>query len=95
MTLSLSKVHEYKKANDGSPAVLIRSSPVLRLGRRTEDELSQVYVFVQNGEFYTENGELLPPEMRPKWLAEELAKVNPKVRAEVGLKVGDPVISKR
>lgn len=86
MTLRLSKVHEYKKVNDGGQATLIRSNPVIRLGKRVEGEPDQIYVFIQNGTFYTEDGKELPLEKRPKWLQEELAKLTPQVRAEVGLR---------
>jgi hypothetical protein len=86
MALKLNKVHEYKKSTDGSPSVLIRTSPIIRLGRRVEGEQDQTYVFIQEGEFYTEDGKILPPERRPKWLYEELAKLTPHARTEAGLK---------
>jgi hypothetical protein len=84
--LELHKVHEYKKPNDGSPATLIRSRPVIRLGRRPEPGEDHFYVFIQGGEFYTEDGKPLPPDRRPKWLQEELARLTPQAREEVGLK---------
>jgi hypothetical protein len=89
MTLQLNRVHEYKSPKDGGPAVLSRVRPVIRLGHRVEGEQDQLYVFIQGGEFYTEDGKLLPPERRPRWLMEELAKLTPEAKAEVGLKSFD------
>lgn len=85
MTLQLNKVHVYKKVNDGGQAVLVRSSPALRLSHRAEGE-PQINIFIQEGEFYTEDGKVLPVERRPKWLGEELAKLTPEAKKEVGLK---------
>jgi hypothetical protein len=88
MPLQLSKVHEYKRINDGSHAVLIRTSPVIRLSRKVEGQ-DQLIVYIQNGQFWTEDGKELPKEKWPKWLPEELAKLTDEAKAEVGLKVPD------
>lgn len=82
MPLSL-KVHEYKRANDGSKAVLTRVNPYVMLARGNP-EGGSVRVFLQNGMFFHEGGDEYKKHELPDWLSSELAKLTPRIKKEVG-----------
>jgi hypothetical protein len=85
MTLALNKVHEYKRINDGSQAVLTNVNPVIRLGHRTEGE-DQIYIFIQNGVFYGGERDVIEIEDLPKWALDQIDKLTKRAREEAGLK---------
>lgn len=85
MTLNLGKIQEFSKSNDGGPLVLSRLDPVIRLSNRSHDSEDTTYVYIQHGEFYTEDTKVIPPERLPPWLDQEIAKLTVAARAEVGL----------
>lgn len=86
MTLNLGKIHEFTKSNDGGPLVLSRLDPVVRLSKREKDSEDTTYVFIQHGEFYTEDTKVIPKDSLPPWLDQEIARMTPAARAECGLK---------
>jgi hypothetical protein len=78
------KVHTFAKATDGGHEVLSQISPYAVLSRQTEG--GSIRVFIQGGAFYHEGGPAYKESELPPWLHEEIAKMTPKARAEVGLK---------
>lgn len=90
MVLNLGKIQEFNKANDGGPLVLTRLDPVIRLSKREADSEDTTYVFIQHGEFYTEDTKVIPKDRLPPWLDEQIAKLTPEARAECGLQNWKP-----
>jgi len=84
MTLDLGKIQEYAKITDGGPLVLTRVRPCTRITRR-EEGVDPIYVFIQGGTYYSEDGKVIPTGMLPAWLDDEIAKMTPAARKEVGL----------
>lgn len=79
MAIRLSlKTHDTKKLPNGSQ-VVVSAKPYVRLVSGGGDPP----IFVQGGHFFTEGG----PELKdvPDWVQEELEKLTPVVRKEVGL----------
>jgi hypothetical protein len=75
----LDKVHEYTRIPGTMEVRLVHQRPYLRLRSGAHEPP----IFVQEGVFYSEGGDLMgdPPE----WLDEELAKVSPEGLSAVGL----------
>jgi hypothetical protein len=80
MTFSL-RTHVPKRGKTGE-AVIARVSPYVRL--RKADEAT---IFIQGGSFYydKEGGEAIKVIDLPEWVGDELAKMTPQARREVGL----------
>ena len=76
------KPHEYRKQPDSSSAVLTRLNPYIRLRQLGGDEPP---IFIQGGLFFYEGGQEIPKAKLPAWVLEELKKLTPKARKEVGL----------
>lgn len=79
MTFSL-KTH-LKKTSKSGDTVLVRQQPYARLNCGEGPP-----VFVQHGQPYAEGGEHLTEGKLPDWYWDELAKMTPEARREVGLK---------
>lgn len=77
------KPHEYRRNPDTGVASLTRLNPYVRLRRMDVPDAYPVYV--QGGAFYSEDGKEIAKTDLPKWLPEELAKLSPKARKEVGI----------
>lgn len=78
------KPHKYEMRK-GEP-VLARITPYCRLAKRVEQGVVEE-VFIQGGKFFSgENSPEIKKADLPDWFAEEVAKLNPEVRREVGLK---------
>lgn len=73
------KTHEYKMRR-GTP-YLTKVNPYVRLFKDPGPE-----IFIQGGAFFSAGGPELKKSELPEWVAEEMAKLSPEVRAEVGLK---------
>jgi hypothetical protein len=84
MPLALDKVHEYQKIPGTSEVRLIRTQPYVRLTHENWPP-----IFIQGGQFYYQGGPPVTP--LPEWVAEEVARLSPACRAEVGLEVDRPV----
>lgn len=69
------------KPNGMGQMVLIRSQPYARL-KVGEDPP----VFIQGGKYYGEGGPMLEDDELPPWLDDEIARMRPGARQEVGLK---------
>ena len=85
MPLELKGVHQYEKVPNSQEARLVKVNPYLRLTHQGHPP-----VYVQGGAIYAEGGGPVSPV--PDWFDEEMRRVNPKVRDEVGWKPlpGDP-----
>lgn len=83
MSLNL-RVHEYKRINDGSRAVLTRVNPYVCLCRGNP-EGGSTRVFIQGGAFYHEGGAEYKKSELPDWLSDEIAKLSSQARKEAGL----------
>lgn len=80
MTFSL-QTH-IEKASKGGDSVIVRSQPYARLNRQDESP-----IYIQNGCFYFAGGEgPIKLSDLPDWAGDELAKMTPEARREVGLK---------
>jgi hypothetical protein len=60
---------------------MVRSQPYTRLNAGEGPP-----VFIQAGQFFSEGGPVLKPDEVPDWLDEEIARMTPGARQEVGLK---------
>lgn len=83
MALNL-RVHEYKRVNDGSKAVLTRLNPYIVLTHGIA-EGGSTRVFIQGGAFFHEGGDEYKKSELPDWLDSEIAKISPAIRKSVGL----------
>lgn len=83
MPLNL-RVHEYKRVNDGSRAILTRLNPYIALCHGSP-EGGSTRVFIQGGCFFHEGGDEYKKSELPPWLDVEIAKISPSIRKEVGL----------
>jgi len=79
MTLSL-QTHIVKKNDNGEP-VVVRSSPYIRLNAEGESP-----IYIQNGGFYFAGGQSVKFADLPDWAGDEIAKMTPEAKREVGLK---------
>jgi hypothetical protein len=86
--LTLSKVHEYSRINDGSRATLTRVNPYIVMSRGNGE--GSVRVFIQGGQFYHEKGEEFSKDALPPWVNDEIAKMTPAARKEAGLQDWKP-----
>lgn len=84
MTLTLNEVHQYTRIPGTLEVRLVKTSPYVRITHAGEPP-----VFIQGGQAYSEGGQRMDP--MPAWLAGEVDKLSPTVRAEVGLEVDVPV----
>lgn len=84
MPLSL-KPHIYKRQPNTDRAILVGLNPYCRLSKEGEFP-----VFIQGGGFYDASGNVVDPV--PDWVQEELNKMTPEARKEVGL--AEPSIPK-
>ena len=75
-TLSL-QVHHYEKAPGSQQSRLVRQTPYVRI---TRDGHPPIYL--QGGRVFGEGGPEI--ETLPAWFGEEVARLSPKVREEVG-----------
>ena len=82
MPLSLT-VHHYEKIPGQQQSRLARVTPYVRIARE-----NQPPIFVQGGQVYSEGGQTLT--QLPSWFDEEMAKLTPTVREEVGWKGTPP-----
>lgn len=71
------KVHHYVKLPNTTEMRLTKVSPYVRICRAAAPP-----IFLQEGQVFSEGGEPVTP--LPEWFEEELAKITPKVRDEVG-----------
>jgi len=78
------RVHEYKRVNDGSKAVLTRLNPYIVLTQGSPDGGS-TRVFIQNGCFFHEGGAEYKKHELPDWLPREIAKMSEAIKKSVGL----------
>ena len=81
MTLSL-KPHEYRRDPNSGVAVLTKLNPYIRIRSIGGDEPP---IFIQGGQFMYEDSTVIPKDKLPAWAVEELAKITPKAKKEVGL----------
>lgn len=80
MALSL-KPHEYRRDSNGN-AILTKLNPYIRIRQLGGDEPP---IFIQGGQFMYEDSTVIPKDKLPSWAVEELAKLTPKAKKEVGL----------
>jgi hypothetical protein len=78
------KVHEYNRIRDGSRAILTKVNPYICLSK-ANPEGGSTRVFIQGGKFYHEGGKEYRTSELPSWLNEEIAKLTPQARKEIGL----------
>lgn len=83
MTFSL-KVHE-TKVKDGS-LVLTRVRPYARISRGVGEPI----IYIQDGQFYTENGSAVDKKLLDPMFWAEVNKMTPEARKAVGLKEDAP-----
>lgn len=77
MSLNL-KPHTYRRQPDTDRAILTELNPYVRLSQEGEAP-----VFVQGGSFYDASGKAVDPV--PQWVKDNIAKMTPGARKEVGL----------
>jgi hypothetical protein len=75
MALNL-KSHEIKKSEAGSS--VSEASPYVRLSNGTSP------LFLQAGNVYSEDGQMIDEDDLPGWFEEELNKLSPEARKSVG-----------
>lgn len=78
MPLTFDKVHRYTRIPGTLEMRLVETRPYVRLRRGYDPPL-----FVQEGVLYDEGGTVVDPW--PQWVHEDIDKLSPVVRAEVGL----------
>lgn len=76
------KPHAYRRQPDTNLAVLTQLTPYARFKLLNSDEPP---IYCQGGAFYYEGGEEIPKAKLPPWCLEEVKKLTPKARKEVGL----------
>jgi hypothetical protein len=82
MGLSL-KPHEYRRSKDNPGlATLTKLNPYIRLKTLGGDDPP---IYIQRGVFMYEDGEEIPRAKLPPWAVEEVKKLTPKAKKEVGL----------
>ena len=78
MPLNLRKAHVYEKVGKRQELQLVAEHHIIRVRCAEGGPL-----FVQNGEIYSEGGQIESPV--PAWFWTEYAKVSPEMRKQVGL----------
>lgn len=76
------KPHEVRKIK-GREVLVAR--PYIRLRKANEDGEALPTVFIQNGNFYFEDGTVIEEKDLPTWVKPEIAKISPQAKKEVGL----------
>jgi len=79
MAFSL-KTHVKNRPSDGREAQLVRVTPYVRLNAGDGPP-----IYIQNGQFYCEAGDVIKAEDLPPWFEDELEAMTPEARKEVGL----------
>jgi hypothetical protein len=79
MGLSL-KTHVKNRPTDGREAQLVRAIPYIRICAEEGPP-----IFIQNGTFYSEGGEVFKKETLPDWAEDEIDALTPEAKKEVGL----------
>ena len=74
-------VHVYSKDPKSNLWVLTSIHPIQWLSRQGEGRFA-----IQDGNIFTAGGELVPAKAVPVWLKNDIATLDPAVRASVGLK---------
>jgi hypothetical protein len=77
MGLDLNAVHLYEKIPGTDQTRLVRMNPYVRIGRKDHPP-----IYVQAGQVYGEGGQ--PVDPLPDWFGEEMSRLSPKVRNEIG-----------
>lgn len=80
MALELRGVHQFAKVPGQNTFRLNKTNAYVRLSR---DGLA---IIVQGGKLYTEGGAEFKAKDIPEWYAAEVARLDPTVRAECGIK---------
>ena len=78
------RVHEYKRINDGSQAVLTKINPYVALCHGNP-EGGSTRVFIQGGMFFHEGGAEYKKSELPDWLPEAISKMSDRAKKDAGL----------
>lgn len=74
--------HEYRRQPNTDKAILTGLHAYVRFAKEGDDNPP---VFVQSGEFWDVSGNRLDPDKLPEWVHEEVKKLTPRTRKEIGL----------